>query len=133
MAAYTLTNLREVEDSAPKFGFAPTLEARFASGALGLTQSGLSLQRVAPNEQAPFGHRHKTQEEVYVVLAGSGRARVDDEVVELRPYDALRVEASAARVFEGGPEGLELLAFGAPHVDNLADEAVLLPDFTTAT
>jgi uncharacterized cupin superfamily protein len=132
MAAHTLANLRDVEDSAPRFGFAPDLEARFAAGPLGLTTSGLSLQRLAPNVRGPFGHRHRTQEEVYVVLSGSGRARIGDEHVDLRPYDALRVDAAAPRAFEAGPDGLELLAFGAPAVDDLSQEAEMLPSFTTS-
>lgn len=132
MTAHTLTNLREVEDSAPTFGFAPDLQARFAAGALGLRASGLSLQRLAANVQGPFGHRHRTQEEVYIVLSGSGRARIDDDHVDLRPYDALRVDATAKRAFEAGPEGLELLAFGAPAVDDLSQETEMLPEFTTA-
>jgi uncharacterized cupin superfamily protein len=129
MAPYTLINLQQIEDSAPKFGLAPNLAARFASGDLGLERLGLSHQRLAPNTSGPFGHRHKTQEEVYVVLSGGGRARVGEDYLDLQPYDALRVEAEAARAFEAGSEGLELLAIGAPAVENLAEEAEVLPDF----
>ncbi len=114
MAGYTLINLRDVEDLAPKFGLAPGIEARFASDALRLERSGLSYQRLAPNFRAPFGHKHKEQEEIYVVLGGSGRVKLDDEIVELKRLDALRVAKATMRAFEAGPAGLEILAFGAP-------------------
>lgn len=114
VAGYTIKNLRELEDLAPKFGLAPALEARLAARELGLSESGMSLQRLAPNATQPFGHRHKRQEELYVVLAGDGRAKLDDEIVELRTWDAIRVAPHVMRAFAAGPDGLELLAFGAP-------------------
>lgn len=118
MADYTLVNLTEVEDMAPKFGFAPNLESRFARSSLGLEQSGLSHYRVAPNYRLPFGHTHSEQEEIYVVLSGSARMKVEDDVVELGKLDALRVPPGAMRGFEAGPDGAELLAFGAPNTEN---------------
>jgi mannose-6-phosphate isomerase-like protein (cupin superfamily) len=115
VAGYTVVNLKDVEDQAPKFGFAPDLEARFATPALSLEKSGVSYQRLAPDFRTPFGHRHKTQEELYVVLSGSARLKLDDEVVELRALDAVRVPSETMRCFEAGPEGAEILAFGAPN------------------
>jgi quercetin dioxygenase-like cupin family protein len=109
---YELINLREVEDSAPKFGLAPALEARFARDALGAERIGLSLQRLAPKARQPFGHRHREQEEVYVVVAGNGRVNLDGEVRDVREWDAIRVPPGTARAFEAGPDGLEFLAFG---------------------
>ena len=115
MSDYTHLNLREdVEDSAVSFGLAPDLEARFANTALGPVQSGLSFQRVAPGVRSSFGHRQKTQEEVYVIVGGGGRIKVGDEVRELRQWDAVRVPPDTMRAFEAGPDGLELLAIGAP-------------------
>ena len=114
MGGYTIVNLKEVEDQAPKFGFSPNLEARFASAPLGLESSGISYQRLAPNFRMPFGHKHKLQEELYVLVSGSVRAKLDDEVVELKPWDALRVPNETMRCFEAGPHGAEILAFGAP-------------------
>lgn len=114
MSDYTIKNLKEVEDMAPKFGMAPNVSARFASGDLGLRQCGISLQRIAPGARMPFGHRHSRQEEVYVVVAGTARVKLGDEVAEVGQWDALRVSASVMRAFEGGPNGCELLAFGAP-------------------
>ncbi len=118
MPDYTIVNLEDVEDMAPKFGLAPGLQSRFARVPLELERSGLSLYRIAPGFRLPFGHRHGEQEEVYVVVSGSMRMKVDDEVVELRRWDALRVPGSAWRAFEAGPEGAELLAFGAPNTQN---------------
>ena len=114
MADYTHNNLREVEDSAPKFGMAPDMEARFASRDMALCESGVSLQRLAPGATQPFGHRHHRQEELYVIVDGAGRVKLDDELVELRAWDAIRVGADVTRAFSAGPEGLEFIAFGAP-------------------
>jgi mannose-6-phosphate isomerase-like protein (cupin superfamily) len=116
MAGYTKVNLKEdVEDQAPNFGLSPDLEARMARVALELEGFGVSYQRIAPNFRIPFAHRHKQQEEVYVVVGGSGRAKLEDEVVELKHWDALRVPKETMRGFEAGPEGMEVIAIGAPN------------------
>ena len=115
MADYTLVNLKEVEDQAPRFGMSPNMEMRMARVALGLENSGVSYQRLAPNFRLPFGHKHNRQEEVYVVVVGSGRVKLGDEVVELRQWDAVRVPKDTMRGFEAGPEGVELIAIGAPN------------------
>jgi mannose-6-phosphate isomerase-like protein (cupin superfamily) len=116
MADYTKVNLREdVDDQAPNFGLSPNLEARMARVPLGLQHSGVSYQRVAPNFRIPFGHRHKNQEEIYVVVSGSLRAKLGDDVVDLKQWDAIRVPKDTMRGFEGGPEGAELIAIGAPN------------------
>jgi quercetin dioxygenase-like cupin family protein len=127
MSEYTIVNLREVEDSAVKFGYSPDLSARFASGELGLEKSGISLQRLAPNTRTPFGHREPEQEELYVVVDGGGRIKLDDEVVELRRWDAIRVPPGVARQTEAGPDGIELLAFGAPRTGEPSNKAEALP------
>jgi uncharacterized cupin superfamily protein len=131
MSNHTIVNLREVEDSAPKFGMAPDMSARFASRDLGLEKSGVSLQRLAPDKRYPFGHREQVQEELYVVLDGGGRAKVEDQIFELRQWDALRVAAGVARQFEAGPDGLELLAFGAPRDPDAKGETDMLNDWWT--
>ena len=126
MANFTRINLvDDAEDMAPKFGY--DAESRFARVPLGLEKSGLSLFRLKPDFRFPFGHTHSQQEEVYVLLQGSARIKVDDEVVELRPYDALRVAPGAPRAMEGGPDGAELLAFGAPNTEN--NDAEMLSDW----
>jgi uncharacterized cupin superfamily protein len=115
MADYTVVNLKEVEDQAPKFDMSPQMEMRMARVALGLENSGVSYQRLAPNFRLPFGHRHKNQEEVYVLVSGSARIKLDDEVVDLKPFDAVRVPKDTMRGFEAGPDGAELIAIGAPN------------------
>jgi mannose-6-phosphate isomerase-like protein (cupin superfamily) len=115
MADYTVVNLKEVEDQAPKFGLSPQLEARMARVALGLENSGVSYQRIAPDFRVPFGHKHRNQEEVYVLLSGSARIKLDDEVVDLKPFDAVRVPKDTMRGFEAGSEGAEFIAIGAPN------------------
>ena len=119
MTDYTLLNLKsDVEDSGERFGYAPNMEARFARKPLALEKSGVSYFKLAPNFRAPFGHRHSEQEEIYVLLSGSGRVKLDDEILDLKPMDAVRIPTSVKRGFEAGPEGAEILAFGAPNTDN---------------
>jgi mannose-6-phosphate isomerase-like protein (cupin superfamily) len=115
MASYTKVNLKEVEDQAPRFGLEERMEARMARVPLELEHSGISYQRIAPNFRLPYGHKHKNQEEVYVLVSGSARAKLDDEVVELGPWDAIRVPKDTMRSFEAGPEGAEFIALGAPN------------------
>jgi quercetin dioxygenase-like cupin family protein len=114
MADYTIVNLKEVEDQAEKFGIAPNLEARFARVPLEAELIGVTYQRLAPNFRVPWGHKHKTQEEVFVVVSGTLRANVDGEIRELKPWDALRLHKDVMRGFEAGPEGAELIVVGAP-------------------
>jgi len=111
MSSFAIKNLRDVEDSAADRG--PGLEARFARKHLGSEHLGVSYFRYAPNFRSPFGHRHREQEEAYVVVAGSGRAKLDEEIVELRQWDVLRVAPQVVRSFEAGPDGLELIAIGS--------------------
>lgn len=118
MTDFTKLNLREVEDMAPRFDLSPGLESRFAREPLGLQNCGVSLFRLGADFRTPFGHRHEVQEEVYVLLSGSARLRVGDEIVEMGPFDAVRVAPTAVRALEGGPAGAEVLAFGAPTDDN---------------
>lgn len=115
MPGYTVRNLKhDVEDQAPKFGLGDGLEARFAGRELELGKLGMSYQRLAPNFRVPFGHKHAAQEEVYVVVGGSGRIKLDDEVIELKSWDAVRVAKDTMRCLEAGAEGIEYLAVGAP-------------------
>ncbi len=121
----TIVNLDEVEDMAPKFGFGELGEARFARTALGAGGIGLSLHRLRPNARQAFGHRHALDEEAYVVIRGSGRIAVDDDVHELRAMDAIRVGPGTIRAFEAGPDGLELLATGT----HREGDAEMVPGF----
>jgi mannose-6-phosphate isomerase-like protein (cupin superfamily) len=128
MSDFKHLNLKDdVEDLAPKHGLAPGIESHFSRVPLGLEQSGLSYYKMAPDFRLPFGHRHGKQEEVYVVLSGSARFRLEDETVELRVLDALRVPGSVTRGMEAGPGGAEILAFGAPNTEN--KDAEMVSDF----
>ena len=118
MANYTLRNLKQLDDMAEQYGMADRLEARFARKPLELSNFGLSYQRLEPGFRMPFGHHHGEQEEVYVVLNGSGRIKVEDEIVDLARWDAIRVPGSATRALEAGPDGLEVIAIGAPQADD---------------
>ena len=128
MADYTKLNLkRDVEDMAVKFELSPGLESRFARVPLALEHSGFSYFKIAPRFRVPFGHRHAVQEELYVIASGSARLKLDDDVLELGQWDAVRIAPGTARGIEGGPDGAELLAFGAPNTDNKDME--MLPDW----
>ena len=124
MGKYTIKNLKDVEDSAPKFGMSDVLEARFAREELGLEVSGVSYQRLQPSARLPFGHNHTKQEELYVVTSGSGRIKLDDEIVDVRQWDAVRIPAGTMRSVEAGSDGIEILAFGAPSEGNADVEMV---------
>jgi mannose-6-phosphate isomerase-like protein (cupin superfamily) len=114
MAKYTKKNLRtDVENAAPKFDMPSEMEARFARRQLDGKTLGLSLMTLAPNFRIPFGHKHEEQEEVYVVVRGSGRVKVEDEVVDVEQWDAIRFEKDTMRNVEAGPDGIEYIAFGA--------------------
>ena len=114
---FTRRNLKDdLEDVGSNFDGAPDLEFRLATQALELQESGLGYQRIPPGYRFPYGHTHERQEEVYVVLRGGGRMKLDDEIVELRALDAVRVAPGTWRGYEAGPEGLELLVVGAPNL-----------------
>jgi quercetin dioxygenase-like cupin family protein len=112
---YTLKNLRETEDSAPKFGFGELGEAHFPREELGATQTGFAYHVLNPGKRVAFGHKHDEAEEVYVVLAGGGRIRLDDDIVDVAELDAIRVSPEVSRAWEAGPDGLALIVFGARH------------------
>jgi mannose-6-phosphate isomerase-like protein (cupin superfamily) len=132
MAEYTVLNLTsDVQDMGERFGYAPHMEARFAREPLNLEKSGVSYFKLAPDFRQPFGHRHGEQEEVYVVIRGSARIKLEDEIVELKTMDAVRIPCFTTRGLEAGPEGAEVLAFGAPNTEN--KDAEMEPGFWPAT
>lgn len=112
MADYTTTNLRAIENAAPAFGMPEGLEARFARSPLGGKAWGMGLMSLAPGFRVPFGHKHSHQEEVYVIVRGSARIKVEDEILELGEWDAIRLGRDTMRAVEAGPDGVEYLAFG---------------------
>jgi mannose-6-phosphate isomerase-like protein (cupin superfamily) len=112
---YTLKKLTDVDDSAPKFGLGEIQEARFAGGDLDAEDTGVSLIHLKPGKRQPFAHKHDEAEEVYVIMSGSGRAKLDDSIVDLGALDAIRVAPGVIRAFEAGPDGMQVLACGAHH------------------
>jgi mannose-6-phosphate isomerase-like protein (cupin superfamily) len=119
-------NLRDVKDVAPDAGFGDIQEARFARRDLQAEQTGLAYHVLRPGKRQGFAHRHHEAEEIFVVLSGSGRMKIDDEVLEVGPMDSIRVAPEAARAFEAGDEPLEILVFG-PHREN--DAKLIQEDF----
>jgi quinol monooxygenase YgiN/quercetin dioxygenase-like cupin family protein len=124
-SGYTHINLQDVEDMAPRFGLGEMGESRFANRALSTSGTGVSHQRLHPGVRQAFGHRHQHAEEVVVVLAGSGRVKIDDELRDVRARDAIRFAPTTGRAFEAGPDGLELLVFSAKR----PGDAVMDPTF----
>jgi mannose-6-phosphate isomerase-like protein (cupin superfamily) len=112
MSDYTHKRLPDIDDMAPQFGLPGDMQARFAGKPLGLDRTGLTYFRLAPGFRIPFGHRHVDQEEVYVVIRGSARIKIGDDVLELGELDAVRVPGDTLRNLEGGPDGAEVIAFG---------------------
>jgi mannose-6-phosphate isomerase-like protein (cupin superfamily) len=118
MAAYTCVNLKsDVKDMAPEYKM-EGIESHFARTNLELANSGLSYYRLDPDYRAPFGHTHSEQEEIYVILSGSGRVAVGDEIVDVGELDAVRIAPGVLHGMEAGPDGAEILAFGAPNTEN---------------
>jgi mannose-6-phosphate isomerase-like protein (cupin superfamily) len=109
---YTQKKLTDVKDSAPEFGLGDAAEARFAKDDLDAEGTGVSHHRLKPGKRQPFGHRHDKAEEVYVVLGGAGRLKLDDEIIEIETLDAIRIAPGVTRAFEAGPGGIEVLAVG---------------------
>jgi mannose-6-phosphate isomerase-like protein (cupin superfamily) len=108
MSAYTIKSFNDLESTAPA-----GLEAKFARTSLDSDHLGVSYFRYGPGVRSGLGHRHREQEEAYIVISGSGRVKLDDEIVELEQWDIVRVAPSTVRAFEGGPEGMEVIAVGS--------------------
>ncbi|HEY3191906.1 MAG TPA: hypothetical protein VGJ61_03910 [Solirubrobacterales bacterium] len=123
---YTIKNLREVDDIAAAQGFGEVLEARFAHEDLGAERSGVSYQVVKAGQRQPFAHKHGEMEEIYVVLFGTGRAKLDDKIEEVRPLDAIRIAPAVTRAFEAGDEDLVLIVFSP----RAAGDAQIVEDFS---
>jgi uncharacterized cupin superfamily protein len=114
---FTRKNIKaDLEDIGSNFNGPPDLEFRAATKPLGLEECALSYQRIPPGYRFPYGHTHVTQEEVYVVVRGSGRMKIDDEIIELKEWDAVRVPPGSWRGYEAGADGLEILVMGAPNL-----------------
>jgi mannose-6-phosphate isomerase-like protein (cupin superfamily) len=111
MPGYTIKNLMDIEDSAA--GRAAGIEARFGRKHIDSEHLGLTYMKYAPSTRSPMGHSHREQEEVYLVVSGSGRMKLDDDEVDLRQWDVVRVAPATVRAFESGPDGIEVIAIGS--------------------
>ena len=128
MPDYTIKNLKELDDvAADRPG---DVEARFGRNHLDSEHLGVSFFRYGPGFRSPIGHRHREQEEAYVVVSGSGRIRLDDEVIELRQWDVVRVAPAVVRAFEGGPDGIEVIAIGSDRPEG--GDGEMVQDFWAA-
>jgi mannose-6-phosphate isomerase-like protein (cupin superfamily) len=113
--SYTIKNLRSTDDKAAEFGLGEIQEAHFPARELNAESTGLAFHVIHPGRRQGFAHRHENAEEIYVVLAGTGRVKLDDDTVEVAPLDAVRVAPAVTRAFEAGPDGMELIVFGPRH------------------
>jgi mannose-6-phosphate isomerase-like protein (cupin superfamily) len=127
MSSYSVKNLMDVEDSAA--ARTSDVEARFARKHLDSKELGVSYFRYAPNYRSRMGHSHREQEEAYVVVGGAGRIKLDDEILDLRQWDVVRVSPEVVRAFEGGPQGLEIIAIGGAKPED--GDGVPVPDWWT--
>src|SRR3954452_5541155 len=125
MSDFAIVNLQDIDDATG--GRLPGLEGRFSRKFLGSRELGVSRFTYAPGLRAPGGHRHREQEEAYVVVSGSGRIRLDDEIRDLRQWDVVRVAPQTLRAFEAGPDGLELIAIGGPRPEEGDGELQRVP------
>lgn len=129
MSDYTKKNVSELEDSAPGFGFEEIGEARFPAKELDAEQAGFAHHRLHAGKRQAFGHQHDEAEEVCFVVSGSGRVKLNDDIVDLKQGDFLRVAAPVKRRFEAGPDGLEYIVFGAQFErDGALDHDFWAPD-----
>jgi mannose-6-phosphate isomerase-like protein (cupin superfamily) len=115
MAGYTALQINEVEDQAPNIGLPAEMQLRMARVPLNCEKCGISYLRLAPGFRMPYGHTHKVQEEVFILVSGSARMKLDDDVIDVKPWTAVRVAPETMRSLEAGPEGAELVAIGAPN------------------
>jgi mannose-6-phosphate isomerase-like protein (cupin superfamily) len=127
MSDYTHKNLQEIDNLGADR--APGFEARFGRSHLDSEHLGVSFFRYPSEFRTPFGHRHREQEEAYVVVEGSGRMRLGDEVVDLKQWDVIRVAPSVVRAFESGPDGMALIAVGNDRPEG--GDGELVEDFWT--
>lgn len=115
MADYRLVRVADVPDQGPNLGLGDKGELRFLRNDLGCESCGVSYERLSPGFRLPYGHKHKRQEEVYLLVSGSARMKVDDEILELEPWTAVRVPPGTMRSLEAGEEGAEFVVVGAPN------------------
>jgi mannose-6-phosphate isomerase-like protein (cupin superfamily) len=112
MSDWTILNLLDVDDAAA--GRMDGLEVRMSRNRMESRDVGVSLFRYRPDVRNPISHQHREQEEAYVIVSGSGRVRLDDEIREVKQWDVVRVAPPVLRAFEAGPDGMDVVAVGGP-------------------
>jgi quercetin dioxygenase-like cupin family protein len=127
MTPFTQKNLKEIDSSSG--AMSPDFEVRFARKHIDSEHLGVSLLSYAPGCRPAIGHSHGEQEEAYVVVSGSGRVKLDDEIVELRQWDVVRVAPEVTRGFEAGPDGMEIVAVGSDRPEE--GDGVMVRDWWT--
>jgi mannose-6-phosphate isomerase-like protein (cupin superfamily) len=124
MTDFTKIALPDVKDMAPQFDQSGILQAHFATRDLALDQLGVSYLCLKPDQRIPWAHHHETQEELYVVQAGSGHVELDGERIPLQALDAVRIGATVERRLAAGPDGLDIIAIGVPALTGGKNDAV---------
>jgi hypothetical protein len=127
MSGYTKANLRNDVPDMAEGRMPPGIEAHFAKKALDCEKSGVTYYKFGPDFHPPFGHKHSEQEEIYVIISGSARIKVEDDEIELTQLDAIRLAPDAVRAVKAGPDGCEMIAFGAPNPAE--QDAEMLPNW----
>jgi mannose-6-phosphate isomerase-like protein (cupin superfamily) len=123
---YSIKNLREVKDVAAEAGLSDSLEARFAHEDVDVDHTGFSFQVIKAGQRQPFAHKHGEAEEIYVIISGSGKLKLDDEVVDIGPLDAIRIGPSIVRAFQAGDDDIQMLVFGP----RMPGDAEVVQDFS---
>jgi len=127
LSNYTICNR---EDAPDILGDYPG-EMRFFGGPLGTEQVAFTYRRMPQHTggKGSYGHRHKTQEEIYFVIAGKLQFKLEDDVIEVGPGTAVRVAPETVRsVWNDEPEEAELVICSTGTVDPRED-AEMVEDF----
>ena len=128
MADWTIKSLEEIPDV---LGDYPGEMRMSSASGLGTEQVGFTWRRMPPmtGGKGSYGHRHKTQEEVYFVASGTLQFKLEDEVIDVGQGHVVRVAPAVARsVWNEGPEDAVLIIVSTKSEDPREDiESV--PDF----
>jgi mannose-6-phosphate isomerase-like protein (cupin superfamily) len=125
MSDYTMCKLEDVPDA---FGGKYPGEMRFLTGELGTEQIAFTHRLMPPKSggKGGYGHRHKTQEEIYYVVSGTLQFKLGDEVIDVAAGSAVRVAPSVVRsVWNDGPQDAELVIVSVRLEDARADGEIV--------
>jgi mannose-6-phosphate isomerase-like protein (cupin superfamily) len=132
MSGYSIVGREEAPDlmaDYPGYG-----EMRFFAQPVGAEQVALTWRSMPPGTggKGSYGHRHRTQEEIYFVVSGTLQFKLGDDVVEVGPHTAVRVAADTYRsVHNDGPGEAEVVICSIKS-DSPEDETEMTPDFWPA-